>query len=506
MLFSSLIFILGFLPVALSGFFLTARLGRSPAAAWLIGVSLVFYGCWNPSAVILLLASIGINYAFATLIILSEQHPARRSALTLGGVAFNLLTLFYYKYLFAIAGLLHGLAPAIPAPDPAILPLGISFFTFTQIGYLIDRGSGGPRDRGLLNYVLFVTFFPHLIAGPILHNKDIMPQFADPRTYRLDAESLSVGVTIFVIGLLKKTVCADPLASWVSDGYADTAGIEALAAWNLALCYSLQLYFDFSGYSDMAIGLARMMNVRFPRNFDSPYKARDIIAYWQRWHITLTDFLTTYLFSPMTLGIMRYRSRHNLGVGRAAQKTAAGFASMVALPLLLTMTLAGIWHGSGLTFVIFGALHGSYLCICHAWRLFRPNRPARSSPAILAQCGLTYLCVLIASVFFRAPSVSAAFDVLVGMAAGHGLSLPAPSVAGGLHLAHIAGLYAIVWLCPNTQQIMSRYRPVLGDVEPPGRWGPAWSPNRVAAMAIGCGATIGILALGGTTEFLYFQF
>ena len=274
-------------------------------------------------------------------------------------------------------------------------------------------------------------------------------------------------------------ICADPLSSWVRDGYADTASIEGLAAWNLALSYSLQLYFDFSGYSDMAIGLARMMNVRFPRNFDSPYKARDIIAYWQRWHITLTNFLTSYLYSPIALSVMRYRSRRKLGINRAAQKTPAGFASMFAMPLMVTMTLAGAWHGSGLTFLIFGALHGAYLCVCHAWRLLRPPGRPQGLPVVLGQCALTYLCVLVASVFFRAPSVAAAVDVLGGMAGAHGFAPPDRSLASPLHLLHVAVLYGIVWLCPNTQEIMARYQPVIGDVEPP----PPLFPDMVAELA-----------------------
>ena len=174
------------------------------------------------------------------------------------------------------------------------MPLGISFFSFTQIGYLIDCKAGITQDRNFLNYMLFVTFFPHLIAGPDLHNRDIMPQFGDPRTYRLSLENLAVGLSIFAIGLVKKVVCADPLSDWVVTGYAHTDAIGWVSSWHLALCYSLQLYFDFSGYTDMAIGLARMMNVRFPQNFNSPYKAQSVIEYWQRWHITLTKFLTSY--------------------------------------------------------------------------------------------------------------------------------------------------------------------------------------------------------------------
>lgn len=506
MLFNSIVFIFGFLPVALIGFYVAARAGRRVAGVWLIAMSLVFYGWWNPTAVFLLLTSVGTNYAIARLILRTEPRPALQGWITVSGVCLNLGALFYYKYLFWVVSLVVRFVPAVHGIDPIVLPLGISFFTFTQIGYLVDCRAGITRDRSLLNYALFVTFFPHLIAGPILHNRDIMPQFGDSRTYRVSLENLAVGLSIFVIGLVKKVVCADPLSEWVIGGYAHTDGIGWWAAWHLALCYSLQLYFDFSGYSDMAIGLARMMNVRFPANFNSPYKAQNVIEYWQRWHITLTKFLTSYLYTPIAMGTMRWRMRHRMGVNRRAQQTSVGFATMIAFPMLITMGLAGIWHGSGVTFLIFGLLHGVYLCVNHAVRVFYPGaRRSRRLYAVVLRCAATYLSVLVASVFFRAPSVSAAMNVLGGMLGLSGWESQAPA-AGLLHGAFLVVLCFIVWFLPNSQQIMRHYDPVLDEVDPPYPVRLAWQPNSGSALALGVSAAIGILALGGTTEFLYFQF
>ena len=506
MLFSSLVFIFGFFPLALAGFYVAAMAGRRPAAAWLIAASLVFYGWWNPAAVPLLLASITINYALAMLILALEARPALQSWVTGTGIALNLAALFYYKYLVSLVGFIAAIAPTVHPIDSIALPLGISFFSFTQIGYLVDCRAGVAKDRNPLDYVLFVTFFPHLIAGPILHNRDIMPQFADRRTYRLSADNLAVGLSIFFIGLAKKVLCADPLSAFVTEGYAHTDGIGLPAAWHLALCYSLQLYFDFSGYSDMAVGLARTMNIRFPHNFASPYKAQSVIEYWQRWHVTLTKFLTSYLYTPLAIAVMRHRIARRLGVNRAAQRSPGGFAAMIAMPLLVTMALAGVWHGSGLTFLVFGLLHGAYLCANHAMRLRNPNPPPKHWLRAAADCLLTYLAVLVASVFFRAPSLTDAASVLAGMAGWHGMAPATLPEIGKLHLLMMAGLYAIVWLCPNTQQIMRRHDPVLEPVEAPQGLRLTWALDLRSAVAVGALAALGVLFLGGTTEFLYFQF
>ncbi|HET6306428.1 MAG TPA: MBOAT family O-acyltransferase, partial [Rhodopila sp.] len=417
-----------------------------------------------------------------------------------------------------------------------VLPLGISFFTFTQIGYLVDTRQGVATDRGLLNYLLFVTFFPHLIAGPILHNREIMPQFAQPATYRFSSENLAVGVSIFVIGLLKKCLLADTIGSVVAPGFDSAEHLPMLASWNVALSYSLQLYFDFSGYSDMAIGLARMFNVSFPLNFNSPYKAASIIEHWQRWHMTLSRYLALYLYNPIALAITRWRADRGYGINRAAQATVGGFAFMVMFPVVLTMALAGIWHGAGLQFLIFGLLHGTYLTINHAWRIFRPGHVAaptsRSTHA--GQVLLTYLATLVAAVFFRAPSTGSALALLGGMAGRHGFdtfSIPAAVLArlgpwgnalaagfrvgdgsvvafaaAAFHVAWMATLYVIVFCMPNTQQIMRRFSPALGRIQPGPLGRIAWQPDRGWAVVIGVAACIGVLAMGGSSEFLYFQF
>ena len=288
MLFNSYAFLFVFLPVALGGFIFAGRFSRPIAGVWLIVCSFVFYGWWNPAFCFVLAASILFNYAISLLLVRTEGSPRRCNIILVIGIALNLAALVYFKYLAWLVGLLdEAFAAGFDVPN-IVLPLGISFFTFTQIGYLVDCATGVARDRNPLNYVLFVTFFPHLIAGPILHNQDIMPQFASPATYRWSSTNAAVGSGIFVLGLLKKGVLADHAGIGVAEAFAHPDGLSLFAAWQASLSYSLQLYFDFSGYSDMAIGIARMFNVTLPLNFNSPYKATSVIDYWQRWHMNLT--------------------------------------------------------------------------------------------------------------------------------------------------------------------------------------------------------------------------
>ena len=534
MLFSSYIFIFGFMPIALAGFHLICRWGRRPAAAWLIFASLVFYGWWNPPFVIMLAVSIGANDTAAEAIGATRSRPRVQNAILILAISVNLATLVYYKYLSTIIEALTGLGLTHLSTPDIILPLGISFFTFTQIGYLVDTKYALAEDRGFINYVLFVTFFPHLIAGPILHNREIMPQFADDATYRLSAENLAVGISIFTIGLAKKCLLADPLSATVGLGFSNAAHLPLFGAWNAALCYSLQLYFDFSGYSDMAIGLARMFNVQFPVNFNSPYKATSIIEHWQRWHMTLSRYLALYVYTPIAMAITRWRDNRGLGISKAARETPGGFAAMVACPTITTMGLAGIWHGAGFHFLVFGLLHGTYLIINHLARIVLPHPQGRAKDGKWTLCAkvlLTYLCVLSASVFFRADSVNSALSILAGMVGQHGFeAVPLPAmllqgagaslaahggavaaslldfVAQAEHLLWLICLYGIVWAMPNTQQIMHRFSPAIGRVQP--GWWPqlAWQPNRTWAVTTGIAAAASILAIGGTSEFLYFRF
>ena len=308
MVFSSFPFVFAFLPLALLGFLATARVGTRAAGLWLVLASLGFYAYWRLDFLPLLLVSIGFNFGMGFVLSRLGERPQLQQAALLAGIAADLAALVYYKYAVGLAGF-FGLETVAGTPlHEIVLPLGISFFTFTQIGYLLDVSSGVAKTRDLLSYVLFVTFFPHLIAGPILHNREMMPQFADPATYRFSAGNLAVGLTIFAIGLAKKVLLADPLAGDVATGFAHAERLGLIGAWYAVVSYSLQLYFDFSGYSDMAIGLARMFNVRFPLNFNSPYKAMTVIDYWQRFHMTLTRFITMYLFSPMALWVTRWRA------------------------------------------------------------------------------------------------------------------------------------------------------------------------------------------------------
>jgi D-alanyl-lipoteichoic acid acyltransferase DltB (MBOAT superfamily) len=304
-------------------------------------------------------------------------------------------------------------------------------------------------------------------------------------------------------------VLADPLAGIAAPGFADPSHQALFGAWHSALAYSLQLYFDFSGYSDMAIGLARMFNITFPQNFNSPYKAACVIEYWQRWHMTLTRYLNLYLYNPVALAVTRRRVARGQGVNRKALATPDGFAMLTVLPTMFTMLLAGIWHGAGFQFLVFGLLHGFYLVVNHAWRILGPSRPEGGDTAFAhaGKVGLTYLCVLVGAVFFRASSCGSALDLLGGMIGAHGIGSKVVSLHGvARDLGELVCLYGIVWLLPNTQEIMRAYEPVLRRI-PAGPFPLViWQPTWRWAMVTGIGATLGVLAIGGTTEFLYFQF
>jgi alginate O-acetyltransferase complex protein AlgI len=507
--FSSFPFVFAFLPIALLGFNLSARLGPRIAGIWLVLASLAFYAYWRLDFLPLLLISIAFNYSVGMLLARTADRPRMQQAILLVGIGADLLALFYYKYAAGFATF-FGFQTVAGVPFwEIVLPLGISFFTFTQIGYLVDVKQGVAKTRDLLSYVLFVTFFPHLIAGPILHNREMMPQFAEPTTYRFSSANLSIGLTIFAIGLAKKVLLADPLAADVAVNFAHPGSSGLITSWYAVIGYSLQLYFDFSGYSDMAIGLARMFNIRFPLNFNSPYKATTVIDYWQRFHMTLTRFITMYIFSPIALWVTRWRDRHGFDNSRRASATPGGFVSLVAGPTLITMGLAGVWHGAGTQYLIFGLLHGLYITVNHAARIFFPP-PKKPPPRTwiaenaihAAKVLAVYLAALFAFAFFRAPSTGAALQVLAGMAGLHGLGAGLPRAT----LAQLAILFAIVWFAPNTQQIMTRYEPALGRAVANPYRRLTWHPAAGWAVATGTVGALGILALGGTTEFLYFQF
>ena len=424
MLFNSSLFIFGFLPATLLGFFVAARCSARLALAWLTAASVVFYGWWNPAWVPLMLASVAFNF-------IAGRELARRqdgehagpfgrwssASLLRAAIGADLALLVYFKYAGFIAENLAVLTDSTWRWNAPELPLGISFFTFTQIAFLVDVHQRRAADFSPLRYGLFVTYFPHLIAGPILHHRDMMPQFAQADIFRFSAARLADGLVFFILGLFKKTVLADAFGTYAAPAF-DAAATHALGlfeSWGAALSYTLQIYFDFSGYSDMAIGLAMMIGVQLPQNFRSPYKAQNIAEFWRRWHMTLSRFLRDYLYIPLG-GNRRGLARQQVN-------------------LMITMLLGGLWHGAGWTFVIWGGLHGLYLTVYHAWRraIDRPNRPPVRRPTALLEAPLawlaTFLCVVVAWVFFRANDLPAATSMLRGMAGQHGAQLPDQIIA-----------------------------------------------------------------------------
>ncbi len=524
MLFNSYAFLFGFLPVLLFGYWIAGRIGGRAPIAWLSAASVFFYGYWNPPFLLLLVCSASFNYGVGHLIGNAATERRKTWAFRLG-IAGNLAVLGAFKYLGPSLAFLHanGLKAA-PVFD-IVLPLGISFWTFTQIGYLVDRRDGLAKELKPLDYSLFVNFFPHLIAGPILHVREIGPQILDPLVSRLRAETFGPGLTMFAIGLAKKVLIADPLSSVVTAGYAHVAKIDMLHGWITILSYSMQLYFDFSGYSDMAIGLAAMVGFRFPLNFNSPYKSRSIVEFWQRWHMTLSRYLNLLLFNPVALMITRSRMRRGLKVSSKAMKDPKVFAAMLVVPTFYTMFLAGIWHGAGLQYIVYGLLHVVYLTTNHAWRIFGPQRAKHAVPSrwsVAASVTLTYLAAMLAQTFFRAPSCSVALRLVGGALGLHGLLLPnawqgrfAAHVPAFVSFGHgpdmpLVGLMlaamVMVWATPNSQQILGNFAPVLEEVEEGGMKWLRWRPNLAWAAVTAVMLWLAIFNLNQATTFIYFQF
>lgn len=408
MLFTTTTFALVFLPLVLAGYFLLGRRSPLAAAAWLLLASLFFYGWWMPEFTWLLLLSIVVNFWTGLRIQAarraSPQARAARAWLA-AGIVFNLGLLAYFKYANFFVTNLEALTGAQWNIGHVVLPIGISFYSFTQIAYLVDTQQGKVGETSWVHYGLFVTYFPHLVAGPVLHHAQMMPQFADASVYRLRGAHFAAGLLIFVIGLTKKIVLADGVSPYADAVFKPTdAGSmpSGEEAWLGALAYTLQLYFDFSGYSDMAIGLSWMFNIRLPFNFDSPYRSASISEFWRRWHISLSTFLRDYLYVPLG-GNRRGPVRRYLN-------------------LAATMVLGGLWHGASWTFVFWGALHGLYLMINHAFRAMVGEaglqRLGRLRTARVASWGLTMLAVVVAWVFFRAETFGGAWRMLWAMGGG----------------------------------------------------------------------------------------
>ena len=519
MLFNSLPFLVVFLPISL---FLFYGLGRSNgwAARFSLAVlSFLFYAYWDYRFLPLLAGSIVINYYFGMLIsgAFTPLAGIKARHYLFIGIVFNLVLLGFFKYanlLSSTANVWFSMTLDVPH---IILPIGISFFTFTQIAFLVDAYQGKVKEYGFWDYALFVSYFPHQIAGPILHHKEMMSQFYTMKQTKWSHELFAVGLSILAFGLVKKILIADPISDIANPVFMTAEGlghVEFFEAWFGALAYSLQLYFDFSAYCDMAIGISLMFGIRLPVNFNSPYKSKSIVEFWQRWHITLSRFLRDYLYIPLG--------------GNRSGKTRRYFN------LIATMALGGIWHGASWTFLFWGLLHGFYLIINHAWRATLGNKiqfTGAMGSAWSAVCWtLTFVAVLIAWVFFRAESFQGATHLLHTMVGANGVALPLysskvlgfiPDVTFSAQwLGSVGNLMSCLLLVvallvciftPNVQQIFSEYNPALiykSDltVDNSANNHIAWRPTILWAVALSVILGIALSRIGNNSQFLYFNF
>jgi D-alanyl-lipoteichoic acid acyltransferase DltB (MBOAT superfamily) len=478
MLFNSYSFIFLFLPVVLLGYFALDRRSHLAPVVWLTLASLVFYAFGGWQFVPLLLVSIAFNYGVGYLLIARKLGPRARFAVLTTGVAGDLLVLGIFKYAGFFAANLNALLSTGLMVN-IVLPVGISFYTFTQIAFLVDAYRGQVARYALPHYALFVTYFPHLIAGPILHHKDMIPQFERAETKRPDPHLILCGLIIFAIGLFKKTCLADGIQPLVAQAFGPATPTFD-QAWIGVLAYTFQLYFDFSGYSDMAIGMSLMFGIFLPLNFNSPYKATSIIDFWRRWHMTLSQFLRDYLYIP-------------LGGNRRGRV-------LRYVNLMITMLLGGLWHGAAWTFVVWGALHGVYLCINHAWSHFGPKPPPRfAGLADIAGLILTFSAVVIAWVFFRATDMPTALSVLSKMADPSNIAFGRVEMVDALFVAIYA---ALAWFAPNTQEIMGydHENRTVGENLRAQRMKPLFLYATATVLAFG------ILGTQQHSEFIYFRF
>ena len=379
MLFNSHEFLFIFLPATLLGFYLIGRVSRQAAILWLILTSLLFYGWWRPLNILIIGPSIIINYLLASYLLRLSQRgdkPGLSRAVLLLGILFNVAFLGFFKYADFVYGTINDVFGANLILLHIILPLGISFITFQKIAFLIDVQAGRVKAFTFREYCTFVLFFPQLIAGPIVHYREMMPQFA-AATCRFDKENFAVGLTLLFFGLFKKGVLADNIAPLITPIYQHSAAgghTPLLVAWMAAVGFTLQIYFDFSGYTDMALGLGRFFGIKLPPNFNSPLKASSIIDFWLNWHMTLTRFLTAYIYNPMVLWMTRRRvAKGRPGFGGRNPPVGA-FVSLLMVPLITTMFISGLWHGAGYGFVIWGLINGVYLVVNHGWRVYAAHR------------------------------------------------------------------------------------------------------------------------------------
>jgi alginate O-acetyltransferase complex protein AlgI len=521
MLFNSFAFIFGFLPLTFAITYLLGRSNQLAAKAALTLLSLGFYAWWKPIHLPLLLGSIVFNFLVGAAIqrAVAARRTTRVNVLLTFGLVVDLGVLGWFKYANFVADNANAVLHTNFTLAHIALPLAISFFTFQKIAYLIDSARGDALPMRPLDFALFAALFPQLIAGPITHYKEIVPQINSPLFGRLIWRNVMVGLVIFAIGLFKKTVIADTLSAYANPWFADVAHGKALDvtfSWLAAIAFTLQLYFDFSGYSDMAIGLARIFGVKLPLNFHSPLRARSITDYWRRWHMTLQRFIVAYIFQPLSLPLSRFAAEHDI-------RGWPSFALEIAIPIFITFVLVGLWHGAGWTFILFGAMHGAYLCVNEAWNLRHKNlnrkrRKQGLAPLIekkheaVLHHAITLLAIGYSNVMFRAASVGDALSVWRGSIGLNGAYDPGMSLEQGVELAAVILLGgAIVAFMPNTQQIMRRFAPAFNATEwvdvAPAMLSWTWTPNLAGLLFAGVTLFLGVMFIQrGQAIFLYFNF
>jgi len=493
MLFNSYEFIFFFLPITLFGFHFIIQKGfKTLAIVWLVIASLFFYGWWNPAYLVLILFTITFNYSIGILLNKKIPQKLNKKKILIIGIVVNLITLAYFKYANFFVENLDLILSSNITLHKIILPLAVSFFTFQQIAYLVDTYKGQTSENNFLNYCLFVTFFPQLISGPIVHHKEMMPQFTNKKNLKLQPSDLAVGISIFIIGLFKKVILADSISEYSSSTFELAeigATINFIDAWISSIAWTLQYYFDFSGYSDMAIGLARMFGIRIALNFNSPYKALSMIDYWRRWNITLSRFLRDYLYIP--LGGNRN--------GPSKQK----------LNLMTTMLLGGLWHGASWTFVLWGGLNGLFLIINHYYRNYRKLKSGIGFfQRVLIGWFFTFICAVTLRVFFCATSVEGALSILSSMFGFSGQFNI--NDIDSKALIWIIFLLLIATIFPNTQQIMYRYKPAFetykGEIKQIKYSWLEWKPSIIWLFYSLSLFIYSIINIGGSSKFLYFEF
>ena len=506
MVFNSFEFLLVFFPVVYLGFLLIHRVGGWRAVyPYLAGASLAFYAHWSLLLVAVLAASVVANFAVANALIEVKQQRRTATTLFLLAVAGNIGALGYFKYTNFLLDTVNTLAGTGFSHLDLILPVGISFYTFIQIGFLVEAYNGTAERPTFDRYALFATFFPCVTAGPLVLQGELFGQMKDRDDPAFSSWRVMIGVTIFCMGLFKKVVFADTIAPYANETFAAVAGgasIDFLTAWVGSLCYTLQLYFDFSGYSDMAVGLGYLFGIKLPLNFNSPLRATNIQDFWRRWHMTMTRFFTTYVFTPMAMKNTRKSAMRGYGPVRR-------YFVAAAWPVTFTFLIAGIWHGAGWTMVIYGLVHGVALAICRGWREFNmPKLPP------LAGWAITMAVVVSALVIFRAPDLATAGRILAsmwGVAPFLGGDFAAAAAPLDLFWATmlIMALGTVVLAMPNTQEILRNYW-VSSDPQPAEEpsflHGLLWkaSPNWAAVTAVVF--VIAFASIKGNSTFLYYQF